>query len=161
MTSYASPAAYLSHRPPMLLLSTVLSIEAESVRCETELGEKGPLAPFANDKGEVGTEFFVELMAQTIGVWAGDMNQQHPEATAAENPLADIGLLLSVRQAKFMVKAVPATGTLTIDMRKLLQEGQLATFEGEVYHGETLCAQGRITVYQPHQAELDALFSHG
>lgn len=102
MASYPNPAEFLSHRPPMLLLSEVASIEEESVQCLTKLGAQGPLAPFANEKGLVGNEFMIELMAQTIGVWAGKWHQT-PENTDPNNPdaFAEIGLLLSVRQAKF------------------------------------------------------------
>ncbi len=158
MMPYESPETYLSHRPPMLLVSEVLLIEEDAVRTCTKLGAEGPLARFAYAEGTVPNEFLLEIMAQSIGIWAGARKSAGVAAPEGETP-AEVGFLLSVRQAKFLEAAVPATGTVITHMQKLLQEGQLATFEGAVTLEGRELARGRITVYQPLVREMPALFS--
>ena len=43
-------------------------------------------------------------------------------------------------------------------MHKLMLDGQLAVFEGEVMSGNERVASGRLTVYQPLESEVAALF---
>ena len=155
---YEAPEAYLSHRPPMLLISRVESIAEDAVTSITTLGEGSPLAPFREADGTIGNEWLIELMAQCVGIWAGSVGRASMATLAREHPLADVGLLLSVRQTAFYVTTLPATGELVITMRRLLQDGQLASFEGEVTYAGERVAEGKITVYQPRVDEMAALF---
>lgn len=158
MKTYLAPENYLSHRPPMLLVSRVIEVTPERVVCETDAGAGGPLEPHVDEEGVVPAEFLLEMMAQTIGVWAGVKRVEEEASGVAGEPLAEIGLLLSVRQAVFNAVAVEPRGVLEIRMDKLMQEGQVGTFEGEVLRGGEVLASGRITVYQPLEKELDTLF---
>lgn len=155
---FEKPASYLPHRPPMLLVGEVGLIDEESVTCYTDVGESGPVAEVM-EEGVLPGHFLVEMMAQTVGVWAGfHRNNGKIRSNDEEDPVADIGLLLSVRSMKVYTASVAAGMRLCIVMHKLIQDGGLATFEGKVLDGEIELATGRVTVYQPKVSELGKLF---
>lgn len=155
---FDKPASYLPHRPPMLLIGEVGSIEEESVTCYSDVGESGPVAEIL-EKGVLPGHFMVEMMAQTVGVWAGfHRNFGSIRSDDDEDPVADIGFLLSVRGMKVHTAFVSSGTRLCIVMHKLIQDGGLATFEGKVLDGENELAAGRVTVYQPKVSELSKLF---
>lgn len=150
---FNAPETYLSHRAPLMLLSRVEKIERDQVMCVTSLDASSPLAPFIEADGRIGNEWLIELMAQTVAVWAGSEGKAtHDEAQ--KGTLAPIGLLLSVRQAKFKVASLAKQGELIISMHRLLQDGQLATFSGTVVYESQTIAEAKITVYQPLMSEL-------
>ena len=161
---YELPEVYLPHRAPMLLVDRVELINDHEVRVSVSSCPRGTLWPLQDEDGHLSSAYLIEMMAQSIGVWAGYQRKAKEKAArlseeAQEEALAEIGLLLSVRQAHFMTRAVPLNAHFEVRMNKLIQDGRLASFEGGVYHGETLLSQGKVTVYQPSVSELDTLFS--
>ena len=156
MISYAKPETYLPHRAPMCVLTHVVMVDDTTVTCETQTTPDGVLKTHWRPDGELPEAFVLEIMAQTVGVWAryhGDLTPV-PEGDAE----AEIGLLLSVRSIEIDRVVRQGEPTLVCTMHKLMLDGQLAVFEGEVMSGNERVASGRLTVYQPLESEVAALF---
>lgn len=153
MNNFEEPSFYLPHRPPMMFIDKVLSITDENVVTRTNTSMDGSLACMFNENQELPSTVLLEIMAQTIGVWAGWLRQQ------TNSEAAEVGLLLSVRGMKFSASLVPQNVQLQTEMHKLIQDGNLATFEGVVTLDEKVLASGKLTVYQPKKSEFAQLFS--
>lgn len=164
MNKYDPPQSYMPHRPPMLFISEVEAITDDMVVCKTNTDSDGPMKLVLSDDGTLDSYFLFEAMAQTIGAWAGHTKKIENEELKAKDPqgdlLADIGLLLSIRNGNLLIDKVPKNSELRITMYKLLRDGQVASFEGNVFLGEKEIANGRITVYQPRVSEFARLFSN-
>lgn len=158
---WSEPDVYLSHRDPMQFIREVESIDEETVVCLTDTSPGGKLSIALNSDGSLETYFLCEIMAQTIGVWAGAVRTEENLRNAESDPdsqLANIGLLLSIRNAVFDTQQIPTNSELRIKMQKLFQDGRVATFEGEAWSQGKVLGTARITVYQPTQAEMKKLF---
>lgn len=156
---YLEPEAYIPHRAPMNLIDRVTEITEKSVTCETVAKKGGRLALFEKENGAFDAAVVIELMAQTVGVWAGDKRINSDQKT---KPLgeqdAELGLLLSARNLKIAIDEIPADSTLTMSMKLLIDESRLTSFEGTVAIGENIVATGRLNVFQPTNDELKTLF---
>jgi predicted hotdog family 3-hydroxylacyl-ACP dehydratase len=159
MTEYETPEAYLPHRAPMLLIDRVVDISEEDVVCTTHTGANGPLASVLRPDGTLSANFLIEILAQCVGVWAGYYRKERAAEIPESERDADIGLLLSVRGASLRTKFVAGDTTLLVKMHKLIQDGNLATFEGCVILNDSRLAEGKVTVYQPKEKELKTLFN--
>lgn len=155
MTEYQAPEAYLPHRAPMCLVSRVVCVGDEDVVCETDATSDGVLKAHWRD-GELPEAFALEIMAQTVGVWARWHGELSPVPDGDAE--ADIGLLLSVRSVRIDGVVREGGPTLRCIMHKLMLDGRLAAFEGELRAGEETVASGRLTVFQPLESEVAALF---
>lgn len=155
--SYGAPSQYLPQRPPMLVLDRVESITEDAVLCSAEAGASGPLEVFADEAGRLPLTLFIELMAQTAGVWAGYWRRQANERLPEQERDAPQGLLLSVRGLQVLADEIPRCGRLEVKMSKLFYEGPLGSFEGSVLCGGRLLATGRVSVCQPRNFELTEL----
>ena len=156
---YLSPEAYLPHRAPMNLIDRVIAISGRTVVCETKASRDGKLRLFRREDGSFNVTLLIELMAQTVGVWAGDKRLATNNASKPEGEQdAELGLLLSARNLKVAVSEIPEGSLLTTTMRLLIDESRLTSFEGNVSIGEKVIATGRLNVFQPTKDELKALF---
>ncbi len=146
----------------MLFVSEVESITEDSVVCKTNTSPQGPMAIALSEDGTLESYFLFEVMAQTIGAWAGHTKRIENEHLRSEEAqpdlLADIGLLLSVRNGNLLIDRVPPNSELRATMYKLFRDGQVASFEGNVCLDGKEIANGRITVYQPKESEFAKLF---
>ncbi len=157
MTTYLAPEAYLPHRAPMCLIDRVMDVSEDAVRVETDTDPEGRRAPLM-EAGALAPEYLIEMMAQAIGCWSGFWREVEGETPSQEEDIANIGLLLSVRQSKLFVSSVPLGTTLSITMEKQIQDGRLAGFAGYVTAGDERLAEAKVTVYQPLESELQQLF---
>lgn len=153
MDNFKEPSFYLPHRPPMMFIEKVLSITDDNVVTSTNTCLEGPLACMFNENQELPSTVLLEIMAQTIGVWAGWLRQQ------TNSEAAEVGLLLSVRGMKFSTSSLSKNVQLQTEMHKLIQDGNLATFEGAVSFNGKVLASGKLTVYQPKKSEFAQLFA--
>ncbi len=156
MSDFKAPEHYLPHRAPMCLLTRVVRVDEEEVTCETDTTPDGVLQPHWNREGELPEAFALEIMAQTIGVWAHCYGN-HSDIPAGDAE-AQIGLLLSARSIHISGAVRCGDPTLRCVMRKLMLDGRLAVFEGELFSGDKPLASGRLTVYQPLESEMAELF---
>lgn len=139
VTQWGLPADYLPHRPPLLILERIVDIAAESVTCEVSTAGNC-LKPFLNADGTLPSWYGVELMAQTVGVWAGRRDRD------AGRDTPQVGLILSVRGYSSAAETFPCDSTLRITMHLLMQEGLLASFEGTISIHDLPVAEGRLSL---------------
>jgi predicted hotdog family 3-hydroxylacyl-ACP dehydratase len=131
----ARAADFLPHATPMVLLDQLIAIDDDSVHCQVSTAACGVLAPFLTRSGELPAWFGVEIIQP--------------------------GMLLGGRGWRSLFPCFPAAATLDITMRLLMRDDRMGSFEGEIRHGECLLASGRLTTYQPTNAELEQLMSQG
>ncbi len=156
---YLAPEIYIPHRAPMNLIDRVIEITDKSVTCETKAIQGGKLQLFEKENGAFDAAVVIELMAQTVGVWAGvkRLNSNQESKPEGERD-AELGLLLSARSLKIAIDEIPSGSTLTMTMNLLIDESRLTSFEGTVAIGENTVASGRLNVFQPTNDELKTLF---
>ena len=134
----------LPHRSPMLLLSRVTFETSDSVGASCTIGEQCKL--FTDQNGDVGGWIILELMAQTISVYAG-LKNKHP------NEPARIGFLLGTRQFSCSRAVIHTGETIDITARCLFfAEPELPSqFECTAAIDGELIAQSNLTVFQPKE----------
>lgn len=153
MSYYQTPAAYLLHQPPLLLLEQVIAIDADSAHCQTRVTTDSVLVPFLTAQGELPNWYALELMAQTIGVWSGWHQQQLGATTIA------LAMLLGARELVCQQSVFPAGVVLDIHSKLLMQDNQFGSFEAKICCAGQLLAQGRVNTCQPDSATLQHLFA--
>jgi len=151
MSEFLPVSAYLPHRAPLLLLDRVMAVSDDSVICEVTVEGAGVLAPFLTPQGDLPAWYGVEIMAQTVGVWSGFHARQRGDREISP------GMLLGGRGYRATHPTFAANSTLRVEMRLLMRDDKLGSFEGEIRSGETLLASGRLNTYQPDQHELRQL----
>jgi predicted hotdog family 3-hydroxylacyl-ACP dehydratase len=151
MTDFLPVGDYLPHRAPMLLLDRVIQVADDSVVCEVSINAAGVLAPFLNPQGALPAWYGVEIMAQTVGVWSGFHARQRGDSEIRP------GMLLGGRGYRASSAAFAADSTLRIEMRLLMRDDRLGSFEGEIRSGDEIIASGRLNTYQPNEQELHQL----
>ncbi|MCD8339755.1 MAG: hypothetical protein LUC43_06095 [Burkholderiales bacterium] len=162
MAAFESPEFYVPHRPPILLIESVSNITNNLVVCTTRTGQDSPLAPFSDKNGRIPASFLMEIMAQTVAVWAGQERKVREFQSSIEEE-SGIGLLLSVRALKFFVKELQPDLSLKVEMHKQMQDGNVASFEGVVKNGDFVLSSGKITAFSPSISQLQEVFEkkHG
>ncbi len=148
MSDFLPVGAYLPHRAPLLLLDRVIAVSDDSVMCEVTIDGVGVLAPFLTPQGELPAWYGVEIMAQTVGVWSGFHARQRGDREIRP------GMLLGGRGYRATHATFASGSTLRVEMRLLMRDDKLGSFEGEIRSGETIIASGRLNTYQPDEQEL-------
>ncbi|WP_455853547.1 ApeP family dehydratase [Pantoea endophytica] len=148
MSDFLPVDAYLPHRAPMLLLDRVIQVTDDSVTCEVCINATGVLAPFLTPQGDLPAWYGVEIMAQTVGVWSGFHARQRGDSEIRP------GMLLGGRGYRASSATFAASSTLRVEMRLLMRDDRLGSFEGEIRYGEAIVASGRLNTYQPNEHEL-------
>ena len=69
-TEFLDPESYLPHRKPMCVITRVVSVGEADVTTEADLDADGVFATHWRPDGELPEAFFLEVMAQTIGIWS-------------------------------------------------------------------------------------------
>lgn len=155
MTSHLSPDNYLPHDAPMLLLEQVIDVGDAHAHCRVTVSANGVLAPFLDGAGNLPGWYALELIAQTVGVWSG-WHRLHNGDSASS-----LGMVLGARDLCCSAGQFTAGTILDITVQCLMQDTRLASFDGTIAcAGETL-AHGRVTTFQPTEAELTTLFQQG
>ena len=155
MSHYLPVAEYLPHRAPMLLLDRVVNVTDDSVTCTVALTRNGVLAPFLTAEGDLPAWFGVEIMAQTVGIWSGFHARQRSDTVIRP------GMLLGGRGYASRTATFTADSILHIEMRLLMRDDKLGSFEGEIRNDDHILASGRLNTYQPDEDELTRLAQQG
>lgn len=146
--NFNDPSHYLPHRSPMLLIDKVISHSADSCICSSAVSEKGRLAPFLTQKGELLSIIGPELIFQTIGVYSGICDD------LARRPAASTGMALGIRNYSSNLDVFPAQSELIISIQSLMNDETIGSFTGDIScDGKILCS-GRFTVCRPNEEEL-------
>lgn len=153
--SYLSPAAYLPHDAPMLLLASVDSVTADAAVCHVTVNPQGVLAPFLTPTGDLPGWYALELMAQTVGIWSGWHREQKGQESSS------LGMVLGARELVCAAGYFPANSALTITATLLMEDERFSSFDCTITAGEATLATGRVNTFQPSQQELASLFKQG
>ncbi|MDR3228687.1 MAG: hypothetical protein LBT53_04675 [Puniceicoccales bacterium] len=151
--NFPQPAAlFLPHRPPMLYVQHALAVDDRSAVCETALDDT--FAPFfaaaADGTDALPAHFLLEIIAQSIGVWAGYHTLQKGEA-------AKSGMFLGCRDFTTVRPEYPRGDILRIEVKLLVLDGATGSFEGVVLCAGERIASATLTTHQVTWEQLDAL----
>lgn len=138
----------LPHQAPMLLLDRLLDYQGAKVSCEARVGARQAL--LQDEQGNLPAWVGLELMAQTIGAWAGMRGRERGEPVR-------IGMLLGSRQYQSKVPFFAAGDRLVIEAECLLEDGGMASFECRILREGQRCAEARLSTYLPSDGELKVL----
>lgn len=140
--SFLGPIAeLLPHRPPMLLVDALVADSEDTARVEATVRRD---AMFATDEGWPGW-VGAELMAQTVGTWAGIQRVKNREKVL-------LGFFLGTRRYECKVPFFPLGAKLEIEGKlELLSEQGLAVFLCALYMNGAAepVATASLNVFQP------------
>ncbi len=127
----------VTHRPPMLLVSSLLMREETLGRVSATVPDSGPMV----HQGRVLDEYLVEILAQSMAVIDG-----YDSVRDGKPPSG--GFLVGLKH--FNIHRVPVPGqSLVITLVKLFEFGPMTIMEGRVKSGEALLAEGELKVWIP------------
>lgn len=142
--SFAPPADYLPHDPPMVLLDAVVAKEGVGVTCTLVVREGAAFVSAAGVRAVVTLEY----MAQAAGVYAGI------EARARHEPIR-WGFLIGCSELVLAVDMLPVGTALRVEARRVWGDARLGQFECRVARasGEPVAA-ATLNVAQAESGEL-------
>lgn len=127
----------------MVLLSEVVSIDDTQAVSRTVIGQQ--MAPFARADGSVSGSVILELMAQTVGLFAGRRARLRGQAP-------QIGFLLGTRSMSCTVSELAAGTQVQVRVRcvYLDEDNDLPSqFACEATLDDRVISEANLTVYQP------------
>ncbi|MGC7590737.1 hypothetical protein ACPWUF_09695 [Bisgaard Taxon 46] len=143
---------YLLHRDPMRLVDEIIQVSDTHIEVKIKIDEKHRL--FVNQEQQVPVWISIELMAQSVGVWAG------VQGKIKDNSQAKVGFLLGARQCKHFVSHYEMHEILRVDVHLLMQDQRMASFDVKIINSQNqVTAEGRLTTYQPDDTELAQLLN--
>ena len=137
-----TPAQLLPHKPPMLLLTSCGIIDGERVTAQCIVGEQCRL--FTLPDGNYGAWLVIELMAQTVGIYAGLKNRN-------EGSEPKIGFLLGTRKLSIHTGEFSEGDVIDISAECIFysDSGLPCQFECHALKCGREVASANLTVYQP------------
>ena len=153
LISKKQAAEYLPHKPPMLFVKQLCEASEEHVLCETLLDSA--FEPFSPDQKEIPAAIFLEIMAQTVAVWAGWHARE-------EGRDIQPGLILGCRDFKSGRSFWPLGMRLSIRADKLMEDEGTASFEAEIRNASDLkqtLASGTITAKLSNWEQIKSILS--
>lgn len=130
--------ALLMHRPPMLLLDTVIGYDAAALVARITITESSLFLAPEGVPGHVA----IEYMAQACGAYAGAI------ALDAGEPVK-IGFLLGTRLCRVLVPWFRVGDRLIISAAIVFRDEQMAAFDCKIEIDGQLAADAQLKVYQP------------
>ena len=125
------------HKPPMLLIDTLLEVmERASV---SEMTVRNDM-PFVSADGLLDDAAYPEIISQAIAAQEGFRRM------GGKNPDLE-GFLLGVKKMEIFARA-NVGDALRISVYKAAKYGDFGIIEGEVFRGDELLAKGEIKVWQ-------------
>lgn len=129
----------LAHRPPMLLLSAVDTVNRESAQATVWIG---PESAFFEAPRGVPAWIGLEYMAQTVGLIVGHRHQQDGDPPPQ-------GYLLGTRQFRCSRAWYPPDCRLQVHASEVLvDDNGLGAYNCRVELASSVLAQCRLTVYK-------------
>lgn len=127
----------IPHTGDMVLLDRIIDYDDQGLTAELVVRGDGWLGDAETVPAWVG----IEYMAQTIAAYAG------VAARLANEPIR-LGFLLGTRHYNSNVAAFKVGSTLTIRVKKIIQDESLGVFECRI-QGTDLEVTANLNVYQP------------
>ena len=128
----------LPHRPPLLFIERILSLDESEARCEIVAGN-GCFASIKEE--EICASVGLEYMAQTAAVLGGSL-------AAKRGSIPQSGMIASVRNMQFHCPHFVRGARLEAQAKLLESEGGTAIFETKLFDGSSmqLLQSARIVV---------------
>lgn len=154
----------LPHAPPMVLLESLVSADLETACCAVTV-DVG--MTFADADGQVPGWVGLELMAQTVAVWAGNRaklraGNEGAAARQAASP-ADIGpemgVLLACKHYACRQPVFRRGTRLFVRVRQGARLGPMAEFECTISDGDEVVASGSVHLYNVTPEELERVLA--
>lgn len=136
--------ARLPHRPPMVLLERFLGADEDHARCELTVDRT---VPFTNTDGALPAWIGIELMAQTIAVWAGHQS-------LSRNELPQIGWLLGTQVYRCTQPLFPAGMVLSVAVRRVARIDRMGSFDCKIEMDGQIVASAQVKVYLTERSEF-------
>lgn len=152
MEQYLLPEKYLPHRAPMILIDKVLEVTEDSAICESYVNETGVLKNFTDENGNLPSYFTIELISQAVGVWSGYIAKLH------NIDIPPMGMVLGARDLKYPKDYFKKGLTLKICVKKIMDDGAIASFDGEIFSEDNAIASGRVNLIRVTDDDLKRLF---
>lgn len=130
------PAALLPHRWPMLMVSGVNAYDGHHLTAQATIASDNPLL----HDGLLPGHAALEMLAQACGLYLGLAQQEHGGVPAGP------GAIVSVRDMRVYVAALPAGSQLIVETEYLGGSGDAAMFRGSVREGEVIALEATLTV---------------
>jgi predicted hotdog family 3-hydroxylacyl-ACP dehydratase len=130
-------ADLIPHTGDMVLLDRIIDYDEQSLTAELVVRGDGLLG----DGETVPAWAGIEYMAQTIAAYAGVMARRANESIR-------LGFLLGTRHYSSNVAAFKVGSTLTIRVKKIIQDDSLGVFECRI-QGADVEVKANLNVYQP------------
>lgn len=138
--SDAEIATLVPHADDSRLLDRLLSLG--TAQLEAEVTVRGDSA-FSEPDGSLMPWIGLEIMAQAVSAYATLCGDRHDEAPR-------IGLLLGVRSYRCEVECFARGTRLIVRVIESTRDGQgMGVFDCWVSDGDTVVAQGMLTVFEP------------
>lgn len=135
--------ALLAHRPPMLLLDSVVGYDEASLLATVSITESSLLLGPHGVPGHIA----IEYMAQACGAFAG--------AIALDSGAAvKIGFLLGTRMCRVLTPCFRIGDRLLISASLVFRDEQMAVFDCRIEIEGELAAEAQLKVYQPDNDRL-------
>lgn len=132
----------LIHRPPMLLIDSLLEREGDSASATASICKDDIC--FDENKG-ILPEFFIEIMAQTIAAANGY------DCLLENNPPRD-GFIVGLDNFHFKT-IVADKKSFLIKVIQTMELGPVKIMQGEIFSDDLLIATGEIKVWEQEQNE--------
>lgn len=149
--NYQTLDKYLPHKSPMILLDKVIEVTEQYSICEVVVNHNGVLAPFLTENGNLPSWYFVELMAQTIGIWNGIRLN-------SVKKLPNIALLLGVRGFTTSINEATLNDVLHVKADLTLFDDTICSFRCCVMREQTVIAQASLVVYEAADQNIEQIF---
>lgn len=140
-----SPAEYLPHEAPMVLLDAVDLFDPDASKIETSVKICEDNLFYDHFIDGVPNLLALEYMAQTIGCFAGLSGR-----TKDPNFKQELGFVLGTRRMKLLIDKFENNKTYKIRAEKLFFDEEMASFDCSIFdEAGALCASAILTVYRP------------
>jgi radical SAM protein with 4Fe4S-binding SPASM domain len=125
------------HKPPMLMIDTLLAIRERASVSEMEVTDE---SIFLGADGTLEEASYAEIISQAIAAQNGFKNLENRK-------LRSEGLLLGIKKLEILGNA-RIGDKLTVHVYKVARYGEFGIIRGEVFRGADLIAKGEIKLWQ-------------
>lgn len=136
----------IAHRPPMILISRMVTHNDTQAVCEVDISESSPF--FQKNINGVASYIGIEYMAQTIAALAGAKALEQDKSV-------DIGFLLGSRKYQTEQTSFNCGTTYQVSVEELYKEDSgLSVFECKICDQEQIIATAKVNAFQPENPEI-------
>ena len=132
----------------------VIHSTENSTTCEVIVNNEGVLAPFLTEQQTLPAWYFVEIMAQTVGVWNG-LRLEKIQSTPK------IALLLGVRRFHSEISEAKVSDRIISQADMVLFDENLSSFQCSLFIDDTKIATSSIVAYEATQQQLELFKEKG